>query len=121
MSTFNGLDLFGSGPHSIRPGSWPREQVRRGMAGLDGEVVIDLGQRSREIQQTGRLQAATTAGLATLVDAIIAMHDGAAYTLVDNHNQSHTNAMIEMFAPETPLRRGVGYWCDYALTYRQLP
>lgn len=121
MSTFNGLDLFGSGPHSIRPGSWPREQMRRGMAGLDGEVVIDLGRRSREIHQTGRLQATTAAELAALIDAVIALHDGAAYTLVDNHSQTHTHVMIDTFAPETPLRRGAGYWCDYTLTYRQLP
>ena len=121
MSTLNGQDLFGSGPHSIRPGSWPREQMRRGMAGLNGEVVIDMGRRSREIHQSGRLQAATAAELEAVLDAIVACHDGTACILIDNHNQTHANVMIETFAPDTPLRRGAGYWCDYTLTYRQLP
>jgi hypothetical protein len=121
MSTLNGQDLFGSGPHTIRPGSWPRAQKHRGFPGVDGQLVIDLGRRARTIEQTGRLQAGTASQLAALIDAIVARHDGNAYTLVDNHGLTHANVLIDSFAPQTPLRRGAGYWCDYTLTYTQLP
>jgi len=121
MSTLNGQDLFGSGPHTIRAGNWPRSQQRRGFPGIDGEVVIDMGRRARTIEQTGRLQASTASELATLIDAIIALHDGNPYTLVDNHGLAYSNVLIDSFAPQTPLRRGAGYWCDYTLTYTQLP
>jgi len=121
MSTLDGQDLFGSGPHTIRPGDWCRAQQRRGFAGVDGELVIDMGRRARTIEQTGRLQASTASQLAALIDAIVALHDGNVYTLVDNHGLTHADVLIDSFAPQTPLRRGAGYWCDYTLIYTQLP
>ncbi len=121
MSTFDGNDLFGSGPHTFKVGSWTRQQQRRGFAGLDGELVIDHGRRSRQIVQTGRLQAASATQLAALVDAIETCSDGYAYTLVDNHSRELDNVLLEQFELSTPVRLGRAAWCDYTITYRQLP
>ena len=37
MSSLDGEDIFGSGPHTIRTGPWQRCLQRRGFAGIDGE------------------------------------------------------------------------------------
>ena len=57
MGSFAGQHLFDSGPHSLLPGPWQRCTQRRGFAGLDGEILLDLGLRSRQLTQAGRLQA----------------------------------------------------------------
>jgi len=104
MSTLDGQDLFGSGPHAIAPGSWQRDIVRRSYSGISGETVIDQGKRSREIRQTGRLQAADVASLQA-----------------NNHGKTFSRVIMESFHTPTGIRRGRGYWCDYEITYRQLP
>ncbi len=121
MSSFNGQDLFGSGPHSIRPGAWERQLQRRGFAGVDGELLLDMGLRSRAIQQTGRLQGVSAAAVAALVSAIEAYQDGLPYALVDDHGQTFSTVILEQFQPTSPIRRGRGFWCDYTISYRQLP
>jgi len=121
VSSFDGQDLFGSGPHSIRPDGWERQLQRRGFAGVDGELVLDLGLRSRAIQQTGRLQGASAAAVAALVAAIEAYQDGQVHELTDDHGRTYSSAILEQFQATTPIRRGRGYWCDYAAVYRQLP
>ncbi len=121
MSSLDGLNLFGSGPMSLRPDAWERQLQRRGFAGLDGELVIDLGLRSRAIQQTGRLQGASAAAVGALVTAIEAYQDGQPHTLVDDHGLTYPSAILERFETTTPIKRGRGFWCDYAISYRQLP
>jgi hypothetical protein len=121
MSTYDGNDLFGSGPHSIKAGSWTRSQQRRGFAGVSGELVIDHGRRSRLLIHAGRLQAASPTHLESLIDAIEAYQDGYAYSLVDNHGRHYTNVLLEQFEMATPVRLGRAAWCDYTITYRQLP
>jgi len=121
MSALDGQDLFGSGPHAFQAGSWQRQTDRRGFAGLDGELVLDQGLRSRTITQTGRLQAATAGELTTIVAQIDAFVDGQLHTLVDNLARTHERVFVERFEPTTPARTGRGIWCDYVLQYRQLP
>lgn len=122
MSSLDGLDLFGSGPHAIRPGPWERAVERRSFAGLDGEVILDMGLRSRVITQTGRLQAASAQALQEALAGIESLVDGRVHSLTDNHGQSYLKVLVEYFEPTTPLQRGVrGFWCDYAIRYRQLP
>ena len=121
MSTLDGNDLFGSGPHAIRPGAWERAVARRGFPGADGELVLDMGLRSRAIEQTGRLQAETAGQLHAALAAVEAYDDGRLHTLIDSTGQTYANVLIERFEPSTPLRRGRGFFCEYALRYRQLP
>ncbi len=121
MSTLDGQDLFASGPHTLRPGAWERSLDRRGFVGVDGEVVLDLGLRSRPLVQAGRLAATTAALLRTLMSQIDAVVDGQAHTLVDNHGETYSRVIVERFDPSTPVSRSRGFWCDYTLHYRQLP
>ncbi|MGC9455372.1 MAG: hypothetical protein ACP5HU_10985 [Phycisphaerae bacterium] len=121
MSSFAGKNPFASGPHSIRPGSWRRSQVRRGFAELDGELVIDNGLRGRCIEQTGRLVASSASQLHALIGEIEELIDGRTHTLIDNHGHVYSNVMLESFEPRTPLRKGRSYWCDYVARYLQLP
>ena len=121
MSSFAGENLFASGPHAFGFGPWERSTHRRGFAGVNGEVVLDLGLRSRQITQTGRLRANSAAALHELLDDINACCDGAAHTLVDNYGQSYSRVILERFGATTPLRHSRGFYCDYEIEYRQLP
>ncbi len=121
MSSLDGQDLFASGPHAFTAGSWRRDVQRRGFAGLDGELSLDAGLRSRTIVQTGRLQDDTPAELDAQVAAVQAFADGGLHTLVDNHGVTHDGVRIESVEPQTPIRRGRGFWLDYTITYRQTP
>jgi hypothetical protein len=121
MSSLDGSDLFGSGPHSFQPGGWERSLQRRGLAGLDGEVVLDRGLRSRQILQTGRLQSTSASGAQTLIGQIEARNDGKAHILVDCHGQTFSRVVLERFELTSPIQRARGYWCDYSIRYRQLP
>jgi len=120
MSTLDQQDLFGSGPHTILVGSVQRQLARRGFAGLNGEMILDMGLRTREITQRGRLQAQSAASLADLMANIEAVLDGGLHDLTDNHGRTHANVLVEQFQPETPLRRGRNYWCEYTIRYRQM-
>ena len=121
MSTLDGVERFASGPHRFVPGSWARALDRRGFAGLDGEMVIDSGRRSRTIRQIGRLQGATAEDLAGQIDAIESLLDGQVHELADNHGREFPRVLLETFDLSTPLQRGRAFWCEYTLTYRQLP
>jgi len=121
MSCFDGQDLFVSGPHSFRLGPWQRCLQRRGFAGVSGELVLDLGLRSRQVFQTGRLQADTAAGLQSLLDAISDYCDGAEHVLVDNYDTSFPRVILQRFEPASAVKHGRGYYCDYDIEYVQLP
>jgi hypothetical protein len=121
MSSLDEQDIFGSGPHSFRACSWERCVERRSFAGVDGELVLDMGMRSRLILQQGRLQGANAAAVQSPISQIEAFIDGGLHTLVDNHGQSYPNVLVERFEPTTPVLRGREFWCDYTITYRQLP
>jgi hypothetical protein len=121
MSSYGGQDLFASGPHAFRFGPWQRALLRRGLAGVNGELVLDMGLRSRQIFQTGRLQADSAPALHALLEAISAFCDGQTHDLVDNCDQSHPRTLLERASASTPMRRGRGFYCQYEVEYRQLP
>jgi len=121
MSSLDGQDLFGSGPHSFRTGAWEQALQRRAIPGLDGELVLSQGRRSRVIAQTGRLQATSASGLASLVAQVEARCDGRTHALVDSAGRTFTNVILERFELTSPIQRGRGFWCEYSIQYRQLP
>lgn len=120
MSTYAGIDLFASGPHHFAPGPWERCLQRRGFAGLDGELVLDLGLRGRNIVQAGRLQAPTAEELQAQLSAIEAICDGREHELIDALHRRYARAILEEFKPQ-PIRHGRGLYGDYQILYRQLP
>ncbi|MFW6133075.1 MAG: hypothetical protein ACOC8F_04205 [Planctomycetota bacterium] len=121
MITLDGDALFASGPHAVRVESPQRAVRRRGLPGLDGELVLDMGLRSRRLVQTGRLIGTSAADARDLIAAIEARIDGDTHTLTDGLGRSFPRVLVESFAPAAPVRHGRAYWCDYTVTYRQLP
>ena len=118
MSTLDGNNLFSSGPHSIHGGPWQRDLSRRGFAGVDGELVVDLGLRGRSIVQTGRLQAANITDLLAQIEAIRLVNDGKDHSLDAGQGGPAIRVVIESFKPG-PILAGRGFFCDYELSYRQ--
>jgi hypothetical protein len=121
MSSLDGVDIFGSGPHAFRTLAWERSQVRRGFAGVDGEMVVDLGVRSRRIVQTGRLCAPTAAAMNTIIAQIESLQDGQLHALIDNLGRTYAHVMVESFALDGPPKCGRGFWCEYTVNYMQVP
>ena len=119
--TIDAMDLFSPGPAGLRAHSWQRQLERRTFPGLAGEMVLDLGARSRTIIQQGRLSAPTAAALHARLTQIHALADGLCHTLVDGDGHAYANVQLESFEPTTPVAHGRDYWCDYTLTWRQLP
>lgn len=121
MIRLDGQELFASGPAGLLPGPQARELRQRGLAGLDGLVVVDLGRRGREITQTGRLQADTLESLQDQFAAIEAFADGNEHSLEDDLGRRFPRVLLESFQLTTPIQRGRGYFCDYRAQYRELP
>lgn len=119
--TLDAMAMFGLGRHQLVAGSWQRAMQRRSIPGLDGELVLDMGLRSRTIRQTGRLHAPTAAELAAQIAAIEALIDGRLHILDGGMGQTYANVLLEQFEQTTPIRTGPGSWCGYECTYRQLP
>ncbi len=121
MSMLDGQDLFASGPHATTVDGPVRQLQRRSVPGLDGERVLDAGRRSRTLRQSGRLQASDAATLRTRMDAVEAFLDGRTHTLTDEHGAAYPRVLVEQVEWTTPVQLGRGAWCEYRITYRQLP
>lgn len=121
MSSLDNADIFGSGPMTIMPGPWQRRIQRRDLPGLDGEIILNMGLRSRTVHQDGRLAAQTAQVLQQLIEQLESLSDGKFHTLVDDFGQTWSNLICEEFTPTTPVQSGRGFWCDYTIRYRQLP
>ena len=70
MSSFAGVDLFGSGPHQIVVGGLQVSKKRTGFTGTDGVESLTMGHRGRPITIVGLLKAATRSDLNDLIGAI---------------------------------------------------
>lgn len=121
LTSFDGQELFASGPHSFQPGSWQRGLIRRSFAGVDDELLLDLGRRSRTMRQRGRLHGTTLADLQAQIDAIEAACDAQTHDLTDNLGRLHERVVMEGFELLCPIQAGCGFCCDYQIEYRQLP
>jgi len=113
-------NLFSSGPCVLRVGPWSHERQYRGLPGINGELVLHMGRRSRILTQTGRLQADTVETLQERIDRIETCNDGEIHALQNHHGDLFESLLVESFELTTPPQQGRGYWCDYTLTYRQL-
>ncbi|MCK4874169.1 MAG: hypothetical protein KAS72_15710 [Phycisphaerales bacterium] len=106
MSSYDGEDLFSSGPHRFTAAS-TRMRVHEAEApGVDGARLVMLGRGAKRIVQTGRLVADTTDDLLDLRDAITQRCDGRAAVLVDSRGCTHEHMVIERF--DTAERVDVG-------------
>ncbi len=72
----DGQSLVGSGPHALTVGEPERRRLDRQFSGLDGRVVIDLGDSPRTLTLTGRLVAANSDSLLEQIAAISVLNGG---------------------------------------------
>jgi hypothetical protein len=120
MITFGGMQLFASGPAELRPLSATRRIDRRHLAGLDGDLALDMGRAGRGIEQAGRLQADNFDDLQIRIDAIESLMDGRARALVAPTGKTYSHCLLEEFELTRSPRRGRGVWCEYRILYREL-
>ena len=119
-ATLDGQNLFGEQQLRILPGSLSRDSIERTVAGLDGVLSIDLGERGRKIKQTGVLQAKSRAQMNEKISIISAYMDGDTHTLVTNNGESIGNLRMDSFKVGRARTSGTGLCCDYEIVYTQL-
>jgi hypothetical protein len=97
MSSYDGDDLFGSGPHRFAQRSAGVRVQQTTAPGVDGARLTMLGRSATRITQTGRLVAAEVPALLALRDAILDKCDGRAADLVDGQGATSPNMVIVRF------------------------
>ncbi len=119
-TTLNGQSLFDERTLHIEVGSISRDSVERSIAGLDGIIGIDLGQRGRIIKQSGSIRASSKAELEDKLGSICDYMDGYAYTLITNSGERFENVRIDAFKTKNERHGGAGLVVDYEIIYTQL-
>jgi len=117
--SLDGQGLFDE-PVTIEAESAGRESIERSAAGLDGVVSIDLGGRGRKIRQKGELRARSKTELNSRVEAISALMDGDAHTLVSSQGETFENLRIDSVNVKNERASGGGVAADYEIIYTQL-
>ena len=117
MSSYDGLDLFSSGPHRF---SLPGVKLRTTEAtapGIDGVRLVNLGRDVKRIEQKGRLVAENAEDLIALRDAISAVCDGRKATLIDSFGGEHVNMVIVSFVTAERIDIGGHFSLGYEINY----
>jgi hypothetical protein len=96
MSSFDGKDIFGSGPHTIVFEEIQVDSWKKAFPGVHGTLHFTGGWRGRTGTISGRLEAESPEEIDELVDAIEAyMVDGTAAELVDHFDRKFQNIVLE--------------------------
>ncbi|MCA9282380.1 MAG: hypothetical protein H6812_01080 [Phycisphaeraceae bacterium] len=121
MSTFQALDLFGSGPHRFVMDTVGRYTEDAGYGPTYWPNSQDRGKRELRIKQEGRLVASSEAGLWTLIDAIRAKAElPATGTLNDGNGRSWPGMTMVRFTLESAFDRGRVFSVMYSVRYYKL-
>lgn len=110
MSSFKGINLFGSGPHRFTVGRQGRRVVT--YAALTGDPSVPgsfaSGDHELRITVTGRLTGANEAALWSQRDAIAAQaaSTSGAGALADGKGRTWTDIKLLTFTPAGPTDRG---------------
>ena len=112
--------LFDEQRLEIEAGSFRRDSLERAVAGLNGVLSIDLGQRSRKIRQRGTLRAGSRAQLDERISEISACMDGNTHTLVAADGRQFPNLRMDSFEVGNEHADGAGVSVDYEIAYTQL-
>lgn len=121
MSSFNGQDLFSSGPHRFVYDVTGRLYLPP-LAGANQDfATADYGPLELSVIQTGRLIADDDAGLIALIDAVRAVAESDDHgTLVDATGRSLTGMSMLRFTLTSTIDRGRVHSAPYEILYRQL-
>ena len=120
MSSFNGQELFSSGPHRLEIGGVSLRHAVHETPGSQGVQITGQGRGARSIVQTGDLLADSMAALRTLITAIESMVDGRPYVLLDDYGESWPNTVMTEVAPVRINRVGPRYHAWYRIEYLQI-
>lgn len=118
--TLDGQVLFDEQDLEIQPGSFKRASLEKAVPGLDGVLSIDLGRGTRQIKQTGMLQAKSRASLDKRLEAISAFMDGDTHKLITDAGRQLDNLRLDVFKTNNERTTGVGVAVDYEIIYTQL-
>ncbi len=118
--TLDGQALFDAQQLEIEPGSVRRDSIERTMAGLNGVLSIDLGERGRQIKQKGVLRAKSRMQMNDRISTISAYMDGNTYTLITGNGEKFENLRMDVFKVSKEQVGGSGIAIDYEIVYTQL-
>ena len=116
----DGQIIFDEEQLYIQVGGERREYVERTVAGLDGLLSVDLGERGRQIKQTGVLRAGSEAGLRKKIIAISAYMNGQRHTLTTDSGEQYEDLRMDSFEVKEKAVSGNGVCCGYEIRYTQL-
>ena len=119
MITFNGLQLFASGPSTIDPGPLESRDALAGSPGSIGTSVITQGTTPQRLTQRGTLVADDTEAMQARIDAVQSQVGIGTATLVDQHDKAWPDCLMQRFEAEAFRRLGPRYAVDYEITYLQ--
>ena len=120
MSSFDGENLFRSGPHAFQVGGLSLRHVLLETPGGRGVRLSDQGKHGRSITQFGQLVADDPTAMQAIIEAIEAKLDGRPHTLVDDANRPWPHTVMIGFEPEAMRRVGCRWRLAYQVTYLQL-
>jgi hypothetical protein len=122
MSSFKGLDLFGSGPHRFAFGEQGYLLTLDFFGGGAGGGSTNQGPKETDIIVRGRLMASNESALWTLRNAIRAQFTDPAVagTLVDSAGRSWTNMTLVTYREGDRRDRGRVYSMRYLVQFRNL-
>jgi hypothetical protein len=112
--------LFDEQRLEIEAGSFRRDSLERAVAGLNGVLSIDLGQRGRKIKQRGTLRAKSRSQLDEKISGISAYMDGDTHTLIASDGRQFSNLRMDSFDLGKEQIDGAGVSLDYEIIYTQL-
>jgi len=117
MSSYDGLNLFGSGVHRFCVSVFSVRAIEQCAPGLDGARVCVLGRNAKRIMQTGRLVASSLPELNLLIDDIDAVMDGRVATLVDDLDVTHESMVLVRFDRKGSVVAGRLVSVEYEVEY----
>jgi len=128
MSTFRGIDFFGSGPHRVVQGARAQTLVPLwviNFAGYnDASGTESQGDEDVVVVVRGRLVGTTEALLWAERDALMSEAAFASPakkgTLVDNHGRSWADLVLVSYAEDGPIDRGRVWSVGYTATLRDV-
>lgn len=120
MITYNGLDLFSSGPCQIDAGPLESRQAISDIPDAIGATVIGQGTQPRSLTQRGQLIAASQQDLQLLFEGIEVVVGQGQADLVEASSNTWKGCVLQRFDHEPIQRLGPRYTARYTATYLQL-
>jgi hypothetical protein len=97
MSTFNGVNLFGS-PHKIAVGPFAGRMAFNTIPGVSGAFSQNFGIAPRQITVEGIMSASSVANLKTAIALVLSYVNEYSYPFVDNQSDLYPYCQLVSFS-----------------------